>query len=81
MHQYFDESYENPITVVLDTPAGTRLSTLTATDMDAGRNGEIIFMMMATNDGTDVTSDYHLEDITNRNGVVNLITDRTIGFG
>ena len=76
----FDESYENPITVVLDTPAGTRLSTLTATDMDAGRNGEIIFMMMATNDGTDVTSDYHLEDITNRNGVVNLITDRTIGL-
>ena len=76
----FDESYENPITAVLDTPAGTRLSTLTATDMDAGRNGKIIFMMMATNDGIDVTSDYHLEDFTNRNGVVNLITDRTIGL-
>ena len=76
----FDESYENPITAVLDTPAGTRLSTLTATDMDAGRNGEITFIMTATNDGVSVTSDYHLEYVTNRNGVVNLITDKTIGL-
>ena len=76
----FDESYENPITAVLDTPAGTRLSTLTATDMDAGRNGEIIFTMTAINDEVDVTRDYHLEYITNRNGVINLITDKTIGL-
>ena len=76
----FVESYENPITAVLDTPAGTRLSTLTATDMDVGRNGEIIFMMSATKGTSDVTADYHLEYITNRNGVVNLITDKTIGL-
>lgn len=76
----FDESYENPITAVLDTPAGTRLSTLTATDMDEGINGEISFMMSATKDDTDVTGDYRLEYITNRNGVVNLITTKTIGL-
>ena len=76
----FDESYENPITAVLDTPAGARLSTLTATDIDEGRNGEIIFTMTATNDDVSVTSDYHLEYITNRKGVVNLITDKTIGL-
>ena len=72
--------YENPITAVPDTPAGTRLSTLTATDMDAGRNGEIIFMMSAVKDDIDVTVDYHLESVTTRNGVVKLITDKTIGL-
>ena len=76
----FVEPDENPITAVPDTPAGTRLATLTATDMDVGRNGEIIFMMSAAKDDIDVTVDYHLESVTTRNGVVKLITDKTIGL-
>ena len=65
-------------TAVVETPPGSTILIITATDNDEGRNGEIAFLMNATNNGIDVTGNYHLENVTN--GVVRLITDRTIGL-
>ena len=67
-----------PPTTVVETPPGSTILTITATDSDEGRNGEIAFLMNAVNNGDDVTGSYHLENVTN--GVARLITDRTIGL-
>ena len=63
--------------VAVGTPAGTAISTLIAADKDEGRNGDITFMMNATNNNnSDITADYSLEIISN--GVARLITNKTI---
>ena len=67
-----------PPTAVVETPPGSTILIITATDSDEGRNGEIAFLINATNNGNDVTGDYHLENVTN--GEARLITDRTIGL-
>ena len=67
-----------PPTAVAETPPGSTILIITATDSDEGRNGEIAFLINATNNGNDVTDNYYLENVTN--GVVRLITDRTVGL-
>ena len=67
-----------PPTAVAETPPGSTILIVTATDSDEGRNGEIAFLINATNNGNDVTDNYHLENVTN--GVVRLITNRTVGL-